>query len=91
MDRPGQLPAGWDSDLPMFPPDAKGLATRASSGKVLNALAAAIPELMGGSADLAPSNKTWISVIADKFSDAFFLHQLTQRDMDYVFHDQEIE
>jgi transketolase len=56
----GTLPAGWDRDLPEFPADAKGMATRASSGKVLNKLAQHIPELIGGSADLAPSNKTWI-------------------------------
>jgi transketolase len=56
----GNLPAGWDGDLPEFPADAKGMATRASSGKVLNTLAQHIPELIGGSADLAPSNKTWI-------------------------------
>jgi transketolase len=56
----GELPAGWDTGLPEFPPDPKGMATRASSGKVLNALAKKLPELTGGSADLAPSNKTWI-------------------------------
>lgn len=54
----GKLPQGWDSDLPMFPADEKGLATRASSGKVLNALAVKLPELIGGSADLTPSNNT---------------------------------
>jgi transketolase len=52
------LPDGWDKDLPSFPPDAKGLATRDSSGKVLNALAKNVPWLMGGSADLWPSTKT---------------------------------
>ena len=57
----GRLPEGWDSDLPVFPPDPKGLATRAAHGKVLNALAARLPELLGGSADLAPSNQTWLS------------------------------
>ena len=56
----GRLPENWQQALPHFPADAKGMATRASSGKVLNALAGHIPELMGGSADLAPSNKTWI-------------------------------
>ena len=54
----GELPAGWDSDLPTFPADEKGLATRASSGKVLDVLAAKLPELIGGSADLTPSNNT---------------------------------
>lgn len=56
----GNLPAGWDEDLPVFEADLKGSATRVSSGKVLNAMAARIPELLGGSADLAPSNKTQI-------------------------------
>ena len=52
------LPDGWDKNLPTFPADAKGLATRESSGKVLNALAQNIPWLIGGAADLATSNKT---------------------------------
>ncbi|HKC70127.1 MAG TPA: transketolase, partial [Terriglobales bacterium] len=52
------LPSGWDKNLPTFPTDAKGVATRESSGKVLNALAQNIPWLIGGSADLATSNKT---------------------------------
>lgn len=56
----GELPADWDSKLTEFPQDAKGMATRIASGKVLNALAENLPELIGGSADLAPSNKTWI-------------------------------
>ncbi|MGE5463672.1 MAG: transketolase [Syntrophothermus sp.] len=54
----GQLPDGWDTELPSFPVDAKGMATRASSGKVLNSLSKQLPELMGGSADLTPSNNT---------------------------------
>jgi transketolase len=54
----GELPEGWDADIPVFPADAKGLATRESSGKVLNAIANRVPWLLGGSADLAPSNKT---------------------------------
>jgi transketolase len=53
-----ELPDGWDNNLPTFPADAKGVATRESSGKVLNALAQNIPWLIGGSADLATSNKT---------------------------------
>jgi transketolase len=53
-----QLPDGWDKDLPTFPTDAKGLATRESSGKVLNAIAKHMPWMMGGSADLSPSTKT---------------------------------
>lgn len=54
----GDLPDGWADALPTFPEDAKGMATRAASGKVLDALAGVLPELMGGSADLTPSNKT---------------------------------
>jgi transketolase len=53
-----ELPDGWDKNLPTFPADAKGIATRESSGKVLNTLAQNIPWLIGGSADLATSNKT---------------------------------
>jgi len=52
------LPDGWDKNLPVFPTDAKGLATRDSSAKVLNVLAQNVPWLMGGAADLAPSTKT---------------------------------
>jgi transketolase len=57
-----QLPASWDKNIPSFPPDAKGVATRESSGKVLNAFAQNIPWLIGGSADLATSNKTTLKV-----------------------------
>jgi transketolase len=53
-----ELPDGWDSGLPNFPADAKGLASRDSSAQVLNAIAAHYPWLIGGSADLAPSTKT---------------------------------
>jgi len=53
-----QLPPGWESHLPVFPADPKGLASRESSGKVLNALAKAIPWIVGGSADLAKSNNS---------------------------------
>ena len=53
-----ELPQDWDADIPEFPADAKGLASRDSGGKVLNALAAKVPWLIGGSADLAPSTKT---------------------------------
>ncbi|MHA1480856.1 MAG: transketolase-like TK C-terminal-containing protein, partial [Candidatus Thorarchaeota archaeon] len=55
-----RLPEKWDSDLPTFTADEKGLATRVASGKVINAIATNLPELMGGSADLTGSNKTWI-------------------------------
>ena len=53
-----QLPDGWDKDLPKFPADAKGLASRVSSSQVLNAVGKNVPWLMGGSADLTPSTKT---------------------------------
>jgi transketolase len=53
-----QLPDDWDQDLPAFPADPKGLATRDSSGQVLNAVARRVPWLVGGAADLAPSTKT---------------------------------
>ncbi len=53
-----ELPDGWDKDLSPFPADAKGVATRDSSGKVINALAKNVPWLMGGAADLYPSTKT---------------------------------
>jgi transketolase len=53
-----QLPEGWDKDLTPFPADPKGMASRVSSGKVLNAVAKNVPWLIGGSADLAPSTKT---------------------------------
>ncbi len=56
----GRLPDNWDSELKPFEPDEKGIATRAASGKVLNAIATKLPELIGGSADLTGSNKTWI-------------------------------
>ncbi|MEM1347084.1 MAG: transketolase [Myxococcota bacterium] len=54
----GELKAHWHAELPVFEPSAKGMATRASSGKVMERIYAALPELMGGSADLAGSNKT---------------------------------
>ena len=54
----GELPEGWDKNLPVFPTDAKGKATRDTAGQVLNVLAQNVPWLVGGSADLAPSNKT---------------------------------
>lgn len=56
----GELPAEWDAKTPFYATDEKGMATRVASGKVLNAYAKVLPELMGGSADLEPSNKTWI-------------------------------
>ncbi|HLJ23454.1 MAG TPA: transketolase [Candidatus Acidoferrales bacterium] len=56
-----ELPSGWDKELPSFPADAKGLATRDSSAKIENAIAKNVPWLMGGSADLAPSTKTLLT------------------------------
>jgi transketolase len=53
-----ELPAGWDRNLPVFPADSKGIAGRDASGKALNVLAQNIPWFLGGSADLAPSNRT---------------------------------
>jgi transketolase len=56
-----ELPAGWDRNLPSFPADPKGIAGREASGKTLNVLAQNIPWLLGGSADLGPSNKTTLT------------------------------
>jgi transketolase len=64
----GTLPEGWDAGIPSFPPDAKGIASREASGKVLQPLGAAIPWLLGGSADLSPSTKT---VLEDPDDGAF--------------------
>ena len=61
----GELPAGWDQDLPVYPADPKGVQTRAASGKALNHFAAKISELIGGSADLAPSNNTNMPGLGD--------------------------
>lgn len=54
----GELPSGWDSSIPVFSADSKGMATRVASGKVMNAIAPQLPELLGGSADLDPSTYT---------------------------------
>ncbi len=67
----GDLPEAWERDLPVIPPDPKGTATRVASGKVLNAVAAKVTNLMGGSADLAPSTKTLIDTAEDFQSSAF--------------------
>jgi len=56
----GELPDGWDQDLPHYPADAKGVSTRKASGAAINSLARRLPELIGGSADLAESNQTEI-------------------------------
>jgi transketolase len=75
-----ELPDGWDKNLPNFPADAKGMATRESSGKVLNVLAQNIPWLMGGSADLAKSNKT--NLVFESAGD-FFTHEFQGRNVHF--------
>ena len=66
-----QLPDGWDKDIPTFPADAKGVATRESNGKVLNAVAKNVPWLLGGAADLYPSTKTLIDGAAGFERDSY--------------------
>ena len=61
----GELPPGWDADLPVFPADTKGMATRVASGKVMNAIAPRVPALTGGSADLDPSTHTALKGLGD--------------------------
>ena len=61
----GKLVQGWDADLPVFPADPKGMATRDASGKAMNALAGRVQSLVGGSADLAPSTKTTLTAYGD--------------------------
>ena len=61
----GELPAGWDADIPVFPADPKGMKTRVASGKVMNAIAPKLPSLMGGSADLDPSTHTALKGAGD--------------------------
>ncbi len=61
----GEWPLGWDADIPSFAPDAKGIATRVASGKVLNAIAPRLPALIGGSADLDPSTHTALKGLGD--------------------------
>jgi transketolase len=61
----GELPPGWDADIPVFPADAKGTSTRIASGKVLNAIAPRLPALTGGSADLDPSTLTALKGLGD--------------------------
>ena len=59
----GELPKGWEKQLPVFPASEKGLASREASGKVINAVCHVLPELFGGSADLASSVKTWMDKV----------------------------
>ena len=66
-----QLPPGWDSAIPTFPPDAKGMAGRDASGKVLNVIAPKVPWLIGGSADLTPSTKTRLAEGGDFQRDSY--------------------
>jgi transketolase len=61
----GELPDGWDTDIPVFPADVKGMATRVASGKVMNAIAPRVPTLIGGSADLDPSTYTALKGLGD--------------------------
>jgi transketolase len=61
----GGLPAGWDTDIPRFAPDSKGIATRVAAGKVMNAISSRVPQLMGGSADLDPSTYTALAGMGD--------------------------
>ena len=61
----GELPDGWDRDIPAFPADEKGMATRVAAGKVMNAVAPRLPALIGGSADLNPSTHTALSGLGD--------------------------
>ncbi|MFM1996967.1 MAG: Transketolase, partial [Planctomycetota bacterium] len=61
----GKLPSGWEKAIPCFPADTKGLASRVSSGKVIQALSGAIPWFIGGSADLAPSTMTLVPGAGD--------------------------
>ena len=61
----GALPPGWDTDIPVFPADAKGMATRVASGKVMNAVAPRLTALTGGSSDLDPSTHTALKGLGD--------------------------
>ena len=74
----GKLPEGWQQNIPTFEADAKGIATRKASGKVLNAIAASLPGLIGGAADLAPSTDTNL----DKF-DSFTAEDRTGRNFHF--------
>jgi len=73
----GRLPEGWDSKIPVFPADAKGMATRESGGKVENAIAEHLPWFMGGAADLSPSTRTVIG------TEPYFERQTAGRNMHF--------
>ncbi len=74
----GNLPAGWDAAIPVFPTDTKGLATRVSSGKVIEAISKTVPWFLGGSADLAPSTMTLV-----KDAGSFGRHDYAARNMHF--------
>ena len=76
----GELPNGWDHEIPTFPADVKGAATRVVSGKVLNAIATRLPWLVGGAADLAPSTMTMLTA---KDSGDFSSHQFGGRNLHF--------
>ncbi len=80
------LPEGWANDLPVFDADAKGVATRKASGKVINALAGTLPELWGGSADLAGSNNTTIEGAASFNPDEWSTDMFTASPYGRVLH-----
>ena len=67
----GEFPVGWDEEIPCFPADPKGMATRAASGLVMNAIAPRLPQFMGGSADLNPSTNTLLKRLGDFESPGF--------------------
>ncbi len=73
----GELPPGWDAEIPVFPADAKGMATRAAGGKILSAIAPKFPAVTGGSADLDPSTKTALKGLGD-FNPSVTLGEDTQ-------------
>jgi transketolase len=74
----GKLPAGWDAEIPVFPTDAKGLASRVSSGKVIEGISKTVPWFLGGSADLAPSTMTLV-----KGAGSFGKHDYAARNMHF--------
>lgn len=80
------LPEGWDADLPSYPADAKGVATRVASGEVINAVAGHLPELWGGSADLAGSNNTTIKGAPSVTPTEFSNHDWTGNPYGRVLH-----
>jgi len=86
----GELPAGWEEKLPVFKPDVKGTPTRSASNKVINALSAVIPELMGGSADLTTSNSTLIentkSFQADQYDGRYIYFGVREHAMGAIMH-----